>query len=266
MCIDRHKLLSSTVSPYATSGGAGQADAVFRIIRMVFNFSIIYYDLKINNPVDAFAVLQIWANLESREDWIPPEYLKAWWRHVHALPAVDRDYFLTLLFTAQRAGEIAELQWQQVDFTNGLLDIPAMQTKDKKRHIIPMSTHLADLLWQRRVITGNTRYVFCDLEQDDRYPEGKRAYEPVAKAINLDWSPHSCRRTWGTYAEELLKIDHDVVRRCLMHSKNDVTSHYVIGQSDTLRQYFQQVSEFVYFVATGEKPRRRLDITLQKRA
>lgn len=266
MCIDKHQALSNTVSPYATSGGAGQADSVFRIIRMVFNFAIIYFELNIKNPVEAFAVLDTWANLPQREDWIPPEAMRDWFRHVNALPAVDRDYYLTLAMTAQRPGEIAGLMWHEVDLENGLIDIPGKRTKDKKRHLFPMSTHLWELLRQRKVITGNTTYVFATFGKDDEYPAAKRAYEIVAEAINLDWSPHSCRRTWSTYAEEFCGIPRAMVKRCLFHSNKDITARYVIAQAETLRPAFQRVSDYIHFLATGEKPRIRLENTQGKRA
>jgi integrase len=73
--------------------------------------------------------------------------LSAIWR---ALNGDDYGAIVKLLMlTGQRAGEIAGLRWDEIDFQRGLISLPGARTKNKRAHDIPMSPMVRELLQSR---------------------------------------------------------------------------------------------------------------------
>jgi len=60
-----------------------------------------------------------------------------------------------LVFTGQRKGEIASLEWQDIDGER--LILPGRKTKNKREHVLPLGEHALNLLDQ---IEGGTTCVF----------------------------------------------------------------------------------------------------------
>jgi integrase len=51
-----------------------------------------------------------------------------------------------LILTGQRRGEISELRWPEVDFTMGVINLPADRTKNKRPHVVPLAATARTLL------------------------------------------------------------------------------------------------------------------------
>ena len=51
-----------------------------------------------------------------------------------------------LILTAQRAGEIGGLRWNEIDFEEGLIRLPARRVKNNRPHEIPMSDAVVGIL------------------------------------------------------------------------------------------------------------------------
>lgn len=260
MCLERHRELANLSSSYASSSGKGQANIVFRVLRAVFNFSILYWELDIQNPIAAFSTMGAWAKVDDRTSYLEHEQLSDWYRQVLSLPAIDRHYYLTLLLTGQRAAEIAGLLWSEIDFEKGLITLPAERTKNRKMHKFPMSTGLRALLLERRTITGQSHFVFASPGIDQPYPLAKRVYERLEEALGFDCNPHSLRRTFATLARHQCGIDFPTVKRCLNHSSADITDRYIQKEPEALRPAFEAVSVYFFSKVTKEKPRVRLTL------
>jgi len=86
--------------------------------------------------------------------------LPAFYAAVMALrKEIARDYLRLVLFTGMRRRETARLRWQDVDFRDGVIKVPAFSTKSGRPLDLPMSDYVRDLLVARRSI-GDARYVF----------------------------------------------------------------------------------------------------------
>ncbi|WP_028117813.1 integrase domain-containing protein [Ferrimonas senticii] len=64
------------------------------------------------------------------------------------------------LHTMTRPNELAEAQWHEVDFSEGLWTIPAERMKMKREHKIPLSAQAIALFKELHAISGTRPYVF----------------------------------------------------------------------------------------------------------
>ncbi len=85
--------------------------------------------------------------LKSRDRVLSEKELKTIW---DVLP--DNDYGVIvrlLILTGQRAAEIAELHWDEIDFDRNLIVLPPSRTKNGRRHSVPMSPMVRAILEAR---------------------------------------------------------------------------------------------------------------------
>lgn len=86
-----------------------------------------------------------------------------------------------LLF--QRPGELAAMEWSEIDFINGYWHIPKDKKKERNKregdHTVPLSTRAIELLKDLQPLTGKRRYVF----PNQRDYEKHASPESVNKAL-----------------------------------------------------------------------------------
>jgi len=137
----------------------------------------------------------------SRDRVLTDTELKTIWR-----ACAEDDYgavLKLLVLTGQRANEIAELRWDEID--NNQILLPAERTKNGRSHIIPLSEPAKAIL--AKASGADRKYVFgrddtgfqgwskAKEKIDARIAEGKK---PIAH-----WTPHDLRRTVATRMAEL---------------------------------------------------------------
>ena len=108
-----------------------------------------------------------------------------------------------------RRSEAAALQWQDIDFENGVITV--RHGKGDKAREVPLAGDLAlDALrsWQMCMDAGRV-YVFCRITRhgdglgDDKPIRGTDIYEIIQKTSELagvEFKPHDLRRTFITEA------------------------------------------------------------------
>ena len=136
------------------------------------------------------------------------------------------DILRLLILTGQRAREIADLRWSEIDFDRDLLSLPPERTKNARPHEVPMSGAVRDILKAR---TGTRDFVFgvgaggfsgwtrCKERLDRRI--GDELGKPLPH-----WTVHDFRRTAATRMVDLGEGPH-IVEAVLNH----VSGHRVAG-------------------------------------
>jgi integrase len=84
---------------------------------------------------------------KSRDRVLSNNELKAIW---NALP--DNDYgaiVRLLILTAQRASEIADLRWSEIDLDRNIIVLPSSRTKNNRVHVVPMTATVRAILEAR---------------------------------------------------------------------------------------------------------------------
>lgn len=164
-----------------------------------------------------------------------------------------------LLLTAQRRGEVAAMQWSEVDAAKQLWTIPAEKTKSDRAHIVPLSDQAVAILDALpRFVDGD--FVFSTTS-------GQKAVAGFSKAKALanyytdklvaagdiesvaPWRVHDLRRTARTGIAEL-GVPEIVSERILNHASRGLVAVYNVFEyqtekADALQRWGNRVREIV---------------------
>jgi integrase len=152
-----------------------------------------------------------------RERVLTDAEIRAVWTHL-----IDDDFgdiTKILILTGQRAREISDLEWSEVDFARGLISLPGSRTKNGRPHEIPMSPAVAAILKSR---TRSDRKLVFGIGTGGFKGWGK-AQDRVNAAISADvganlahWTIHDLRRTAATGMANIGEMPH-VIEAVLNH-------------------------------------------------
>lgn len=261
MVEDKHAAIGEAAGPAAANGA-------MRAFRALWNFALDRDSTLPANP--ARRLKRAWFPMPPRERLVRAVELPSFCKAVDALPSrTHRDYLLLLLFTGLRRREAAELRWSEVDFTEGVIRLPAGRTKAGRRLNLPMATFVRDLLTARRALGDDGPWVFGSDSRSGHIEEPKFALGQVAKAtasaaaeaagvelskdgpspeqvaaMGIVVSSHDLRRTFVTVAEETPNVSIMALKALVNHSLGkDVTSGYVQMTVDRLRRPAQRVCD-----------------------
>lgn len=116
---------------------------------------------------------------------------------------------LLLPLTGQRLREVAGIRWDEIDLAKKEWTIPGSRTKNKRRHLVPLSRQVMALLKHLRKLTSGDRLILTTTGRTpiSGFSKAKLAIdELVARATNrtvADWVMHDLRRTMATGCAEL---------------------------------------------------------------
>jgi integrase len=192
------------------------------------------------NPVQRLE--RQWFPVHRRVRLVRAEELPRFYKAVTELEnPIARDYLLLLLFTGLRRTEAATLTWDDVDFTNKVLRVPASSTKAGRKLDLPMTDVVHALLLQRRQL-GNAKFVFPANGRRGHISAAAFPLHIVGKDTGIHVSAHDLRRTYITTAEAC-DISWSALKLLVNHSLGGITGGYVVLSVDRLRAPAQQVCD-----------------------
>ncbi len=103
-----------------------------------------------------------------------------------------------------RSYNIRNLEWKEIDFEDRLIRIPDKKMKTRSDFVIPMSTHLVELLNELYLFSGEGKYVFPSM----RNPNSPMSNNTMLQALHRmgyygdRFVPHSWRSIFATVANE----------------------------------------------------------------
>lgn len=157
-----------------------------------------------------------------RDRVLSEDEIRALWTALEAQPLEMAAFFQLRLITAQRGGEVATMQWADVDLVQGWWTIPASVSKNGLAHRVPLSPMAITLLQQlrdRAGAAGEVAYVIAGAR-------GRRQRSEAAGELGIaDFRGHDLRRT----AASLMAgggIPRLVIAKILNHVEKDVTAVY----------------------------------------
>jgi integrase len=174
---------------------------------------------------------------EDRERVLCEEELVEIW---HACGEDEFDRIVKLLIlTGQRRQEIGGLKWSEVRLPRLQIDLPESRTKNKKRHLIPLSELALALLEPRA--GDHPRFVFGPFTQWSR---GKAQLDQRITARRgaplPHWTLHDIRRTFVTNMNELGFAEPHVVEAIVNHISGHKSG---VGGKYNHAQYLDQRRE-----------------------
>jgi integrase len=236
----RYRDRAAKVAQRSPVKGHATANGVMRALRLLWNFAADKNPALGPNPV---RLRKQWFVVPRRERVVRADDLPRFYEGLMNLEnSVQRDYLRLLLFTGLRRREAAGLRWSDVDLKGRILRIPAAATKAKRKLDLPLSDVILDMLVARRSI-GDTTFVFPANSKSGHLAEPKFALEQIARATGIRISAHDLRRTFVTVAESC-DISPLALKMLVNHSVGrDVTSGYVIMNTERLREATQKVAD-----------------------
>ena len=146
------------------------------------------------------------------------------------------------IFTLARPSAILELEWRQVDFERGLIDLnPPGRTQTKKRRpVVPMNDMLREEL-EKAFEVRDCEYVIS--RGGKALASIKKAFAAASKRSNVFATPYSLRHTGAVWAAEQ-GIPMSELAQMLGHDDSRTTEkHYARYSPLYLRRVADAVEE-----------------------
>lgn len=154
----------------------------------------------------------------ARERVLGDDELKAVLKYCQATNDRFTQIVELLVYTGQRKGEIAELQWRDID--GDRLTLPASRTKNKREHTLPLGQHAVSLLHK---IEGGPQFVFGTPHDDKPFNGFGKSTTRMRKALGLPhFTLHDLRRTFATNHARIGTPIH-VTERLLNHVSGTIS-------------------------------------------
>jgi len=127
-----------------------------------------------------------------------------------------------------RPGELAGLEWNEIDFNDELIRINSKRMKMKTTHLVPLCPQVIEILKGVRMIKTGSDFVFPSLRSNKRHisPESLRAGLRRMGLTNEEMTTHGFRHMASTRLYEL-GYKGDVIERQLAHGeRNKIKAAY----------------------------------------
>ncbi|NVK57832.1 MAG: integrase arm-type DNA-binding domain-containing protein [Alteromonadaceae bacterium] len=122
-----------------------------------------------------------------------------------------------------RPGELRHLEWKEVNFEEGRIELPAEKMKIKEPLIIPLSKQAISILKALEPLTSNGRYVFPSARGKSR-PMSDNAVRTALRTLGYDnntMTTHGFRAMARTLLDEVLGFRVEYIEQQLGHSVKD---------------------------------------------
>ena len=204
--------INFVIDGLVNDGRPSEANHALAVIKTLFSWCF-DRDLLDQNPC---AKVKKPARHGKRSRTLSEEELKKLWR-----AAVDEGFpfgplVQLLLLTGQRRGEVAQMQWQQLDFNGRRWTIPEEVAKNGRAHVVPLSDAAMKVL--EALPRLNVTHVFPARGNDRATVSGfsKPKVRLEAAVSASDWTLHDLRRTTATHLARLGTPPY-VIERILNH-------------------------------------------------
>ena len=245
---ERHREIQQAVANRGRTSlakGHSAANATMRVLRLFWNHTAERNSSLPANPTTRLR--RAWYPVDRRETVIRrsvlPTFFAALMDETVVPNPVQRDYIRFVLFTGLRRQEAASLRWEDVDFEEQIIRLPAKRTKSGRRLDLPMSDYVHDLLQSRRSIGLDGPFVFPANSKSDDIAEPRHALDAIKEDKGIGATVHDLRRTFVTVAESC-DISGYALKGLVNHNYGtDVTAGYIVSDQDRLREPMQKVTD-----------------------
>jgi len=205
------------------------------IMKKMFNLAIDWNYVD-NNPV---LKIKLFSEKDTQKERILSEEEEA--RLLRECPENIRTLVITALDTGMRRGEIFNLKWKHIDFSEKIIRVE--HTKSGRNREIPIGDRLYQLLVELLQLKGNTEYVFPNPDTGRPFKDIKKSFKFSCKRAGIsDLRFHDLRHT---FASRLVKagVDLITVRDLLGHFSVRVTQRYTHSCMDQKKQAIELLSQ-----------------------
>jgi len=214
----------------------GAANRVLALLSKVFRYAAGAMDMKIPNPCSG---IERFAENE-RARFLEPEEIKPFMDALEAeTDQTYKDYFMTLLLTGARAGNVAAMRWAEIHFDRMVWEIPATKYKGKFAHTVTLDSRAIEILTRRKLKAGKCEWVFPSTgKRKSTSGHLVRAHEAwkdlLERAGISDFNLHDLRRSLASYMA-MSGTGLPIIGRQLGHRAESTTRRYARLHLDPVR-------------------------------
>jgi len=132
-----------------------------------------------------------------------------------------------------RPGELRAAEWNEFDFESKVWTIPAVKTKMRRPHRVPLTSEVVAMLEELRPISGGGQYLFPSVRSRSRCITDNTLNAALRRLgyDKTEVTAHGFRATASTLLNETGKWHPDAIERQLAHvESNDVRRAYARGE------------------------------------
>ena len=152
---------------------------------------------------------------KSRERVLSDDEIKALWADLENRAEPIASIYRLVLLTGQRPGEVKAMRWCDIDGEN-IWTIPATETKNKREHKVPLSSHVLAVIERLRPLSGGGEFVFA-APRGGHIQWFQKMSQRIQKNVGFNFRPHDLRRTCATNLSKL-GVDDVTIATILNHS------------------------------------------------
>ncbi|MBO4643845.1 MAG: site-specific integrase [Alphaproteobacteria bacterium] len=228
--------------------GISASNKALTLLRHMYNKAI-QWGWNGRNPTTGIAKYK----LASRERFVLPEEFKKLFDAIDGDPdPVHRTFFYALLYTGQRCGNVLEMRWEHINFTNAIWYIP--RTKNGTSMSVPLVKQLVVLLKNLKRESVKSEWVFPmgdDATRHMGYPQ--KAWKRLKQTAGIDnLRMHDLRRTVASY-ECMNGENLSVVSRTLNHKTLAATQVYARVDTSAVSRALQKTVNLFEQIASQKE-------------
>ncbi len=220
------------------------------LVSKIFNFGI-GRDIVEANPC---AQVKPPGKERARQRVLEDHELRALWAAFDGLSSIMAAMFKLRLLTLQRGGEIAPMQWHEIDVDAGWWTIPPERSKNQLAHRVPLSPQAMAILKELEQVKHASGWIFPSPTRPAQHIAniGKAVVRARAASGVRDFRPHDLRRSAASRLTGM-GFPRLTVAKLLNHVEKGVTAVYDRHSYDSeKRQAVDAWGRYVERVITGQ--------------
>ena len=226
-------------------GSKSQADKVFMLCRMIFDFAIDRRWMKDQNPARTSTNNRSKNKKEKNPslDWEElPMFFNAFEENEPNANEIVRSATKLLFLTSLRVGSLVGMRFDEVDRKEGFIFVPAIRMKGREDHWIPLTKEIEKVIEQLASLNGHQEYLFYSARGGKTPYIVPSAMNTLIKRLGYKrkLTAHGIRSIVLTAGTETLGFDKNIIRRQMAHAIGDKTERSYLHA-----QFFKQRREFM---------------------
>jgi len=175
------------------TSGPIMANRVLQLLSAVFNKAA---DIGYQGPNPCEKIKRF--QEQERDRFLQPDELPAFWASLSHESQINQDFFLIVLLTGARRGNVQGMRWEDVNLTRAIWRIP--HTKNDKPVFVHLPAKVVEILHRRHEENGSSEWVFPSYGETGHINKPTAAWKRIITRAGLDdLRIHDLRRTLGSW-------------------------------------------------------------------
>ncbi|MHC4698244.1 MAG: tyrosine-type recombinase/integrase [Planctomycetota bacterium] len=225
------------------------ANKLLGLLSRLFNHGRRTLRLTMQNPCEGIRKFPE----QQRERFLDADELGQFFEALAGESEPFRTFFLILLLTGARRGNVQAMKWADVDLDRGIWRISHTESKNRAAMLVVLSPEVVGLLQRLSIDADGSEYVFPSRGRTGHLIEPKSAWKRIlARAGLTDCRMHDLRRTLGSW-QAAGGTSLPIIGKTLGHKSISTTQIYARLSVDPVRQSVDRTVAEIVKAANGSE-------------